>query len=264
MKDLTLTRGRRARRHLLIKAGYQMIASFGFVVLAAVSGSNGGGSIGVLISFLLASLMFCLGYRTLRTRATYKPQARGEKILRQPIAALMADKWHVIPSRYLPPDCRDYLVIYPPSDEIAFVIGLTGEWPDRKRLEEPQRIASELSGYGVEHVPVSFAAFVEGDRISYELGVVTATPASLIRALKEVEQSYLDEQEAIKEEIRLANLPEEVLAGRSPIEEDERLEVLTPEAAWQADFLAVAEGEPMDGEEAVETDQQDELKEGLI
>lgn len=151
--------------------------------------------------------------------ALHSSPRRPPRVLRNLIPDFEDKGWLVARQRNLPAECRGYVVIFPPSGELGFVIGLSGDWPDRGSLEDPQRVASELSAYGRPHVPVCLAAFVTGYSDDYPFGVLTATPTRLLDALVDTEQSFVDERAAALERIRIAHLPPEPLAGTVPMEE---------------------------------------------
>ena len=212
------TRARGVRFRLLCRAAVQFMAATG-LALASLSVNSADGALSLLVCLALAGICFYFGVRTVKERSSFKPQAAAEKVLRQLMPDFEDKGWLVARQRNLPAECRGYMVIFPPSGELGFVIGLSGDWPDRGSLEDPQRVASELSAYGRPHVPVCLAAFVTGYGDDYPFGVLSTTPTRLLDALEETEQSFVDERAAALERIRLAHLPPEPLAGTVPMEE---------------------------------------------
>lgn len=213
-----LTRARNVRFRLLLKASLQLMIAIGLAI-ASLSVSSGDGAVSLIVCLALAGLFGYFGIKTIRLRASFKPQAAAERVLRELVPDLLAKDWVVARQRKLPAECRGYLVMYPPSGEVGFVVGLSGDWPDRGFLEDPQRVATELSAYGRPHVPVCLAAFVTGYGDCYPSSVLSASPARLLDALEETEQSFVEERAAALERIRLAHLPPEPVAGTVAYEE---------------------------------------------
>lgn len=141
-------------------------------------------------------LLLVLAKRSLDTRAKYGPQARAEKVLRDLVPDLEDRGFRIARRLRLPEGCRDYLVVFNENGDLAFVIGLSGGWPGRSTLEGPQNVATELSSYGVPHVPVILAAFMDGDLEQDVLGVLAVTPLRLANALEEVQDVFYEARDA--------------------------------------------------------------------
>lgn len=213
-----LTRARGVRFRLMLKAGLQCMLAAGLAI-AALSVSSSDGALSLIFCLALAGLFGFLSVKTLRLRASFKPQAAAEHVLRDLVPRFTEKGWVVARQRKLPAECRGYLVMYPPTGELGFVVGLSGDWPDRGFLEDPQRVATELSEYGRPHVPVCLAAFVTGYGDCYPSSVLSASPDRLLDALEETEQSFVEERAAALERVRLSNLPPEPVAGTVAFED---------------------------------------------
>lgn len=213
-----LTRARGLRLRLFLEAGLQLLIAIGLTI-ASLSVSSSDGALSLIVCLALAGAFGYLGFRSIRLRMSFRAQAAAEKVLRDLIPGFEEQGWVTARQRKLPANCRGYAVLYPPSGDLGFVIGLSGDWPDRGSLEDPQRVASELSSYGRPHVPVCLAAFVDGYGDSYPFGVLASSPSRLLDALVETEESYIAERAAALERIRIAHLPPEPIAGTVLIEE---------------------------------------------
>ena len=182
-----LKKGARLRLRLLTKASLQFVASAGFMISA----------LGVKGEILILILVFALsigfawaGRQTLILRSQFKMQAEAEAVLRGLVPELEEAGFKFARQHRLPPECRNYLVVFTPSEELAFVIGLAGTWPKRASLEGPQQVATDLTSYGKPHVPVILAAFMDGAIEDYPYGVLTVSPQRLASALEEVDEEF--------------------------------------------------------------------------
>ena len=194
-----LKKGARIRRNLLAKATVQFIAAAGLTI------SGLGVRTEPMVLVLCLAIAAGLGYAGLRTldhRRKFEAQAKAEAVLRDLVPELEERGFKIARYMRLPADCRDYLVVFTPSTELAFVIGLAGMWPGRASLEGPQRVATELSAYGTPHVPVILAAFMDGYLEDYPFGVLAVTPQRLAPALEDVEAQFLASRDETLAQLR--------------------------------------------------------------
>lgn len=182
-----LKRAARVRVRRLITGIVQALGAIG-LILAALSVRTD--PLTLIVTMAAGVFLAVLAKRSFDTRAKYGPQAKAEKILRDLVPDLQYRGFRVARRLRLPEGCRDYLVVFNKEGDLAFVIGLSGGWPSRSVLEGPQNIATELSSYGVPHVPVILAAFLDGDMEQDVLGVLAVTPLRLAGALEEVEEVF--------------------------------------------------------------------------
>ena len=182
-----LKKARRIRSRLLINAIFQIIAAAG---LAAAALSVRSAPMILLITFALAVGVGYLAKRTLDRRAKYGPQDKAERVLLGLCPELEAHGFGIARRGRLPEGCRDFLVVYTEAGDLAFVIGLAGMWPTRASVEGPQGVATELTSYGIPHVPVVLAAFMDGLLEQEVFGVLAVTPQRLIGALEDVVEEF--------------------------------------------------------------------------
>lgn len=222
-----LTKARGVRFRLLCKAAVQLMATAG-LALAAFSVGAGDGAMSLFVCLAISLVCGYFAVKTLRLRASFAAQAKAESILRSLIPDFTEKGWVLAKQRNLPPDSRGYTVIFQPSGEVAFVIGLSGGWPDRGYLEDPQRVASELTSYGTAHVPVVLAAFITDYADAYPSGVLAATPSRLLDSLEETVEAFFRERAERLDRLRLANLPREPVTGTVSYEDR-----IDPETAFE-------------------------------
>ena len=174
-----LTRARGVRFRLMLKAGLQCMLAAGLAI-AALSVSSSDGALSLIFCLALAGLFGFLSVKTLRLRASFKPQAAAEHVLRDLVPRFTEKGWVVARQRKLPAECRGYLVMYPPTGELGFVVGLSGDWPDRGFIENPQRVAPDISQYWYSPVPICLAALWTGYRHCYTSRVHTPSPTPVL------------------------------------------------------------------------------------
>lgn len=182
-----LRKARRIRTSILFRGLLQAAASTGLVAAALIGREE---PLLLLVFSSAGAYVGYTAYRSFQLRAQFGAQAKAEAVLRNLIPDLKDAGFTFARQHRLPADCRDYLVAYPRSGKLAFVIGLSGAWPGRGSLEGPQRVATDLTAYGRPHVPVILAAFLGG---SYEMdsyGVLAVTPERLVGALDDVELEF--------------------------------------------------------------------------
>ncbi|MBN8867309.1 MAG: hypothetical protein J0H98_07130 [Solirubrobacterales bacterium] len=194
-----LKKADRIRLHLLGKATFQFVAAAACFISA----------LGVRNEVLILILVFAIavwcawaGRQTLIQRSQFKLQAEAERVLRGLLPELEGRGFKIARQHRLPPECRNYLVVFTPSEELAFVIGLAGTWPGRASLEGPQQVATELSSYGTPHVPVILAAFMEGAIEDYPYGVLAVSPQRLPGALEDVDEAFHRNREQTLKQLR--------------------------------------------------------------
>lgn len=188
-----LKRASRIRTNRLLVGSVQIMASTG-LVLAALSVRSD--PLTLIVTLAVAAFLGVLAKRTFETRAKFGPQAKAEKVLRELVPELETRGFRPARRLRLPDGCRDYLVLFNEEGDLAFVIGLSGGWPGRGNLEGPQNVATELSSYGIPHVPVVLAAFLDGDLEQDVLGVLSVTPLRLANALSDVQEEFYTARDA--------------------------------------------------------------------
>ena len=189
---------KRASRIRLKKLAVGVVQALGALGLILAALSIRSDPLTLIVTMAAGVLLGVLAKRSFDTRAKFGPQAKAEKVLRQLVPDLEYRGFQVARRLRLPPGCRDYLVLFNKEGDLAFVIGLSGGWPGRSVLEGPQNVATELSSYGVPHVPVILAAFLDGDMEQDALGVLAVTPLRLANALEDVEEAFYAARDTAK------------------------------------------------------------------
>ena len=196
-----LKKGARIRRHLLGKAIVQFFAAAGLAISALGVRSE---PMILVLCLGLAVWLGRMGLKSLEQRQKFALQAKAEAVLYGLVPELEDHGFKFARTHRLPADCRDYLVVFTNSGELAFVIGLAGMWPGRASLEGPQRVATELTSFGTPHVPVILAAFMDGCLEDSPYGVLSVTPQRLASALEDVEAEFRASREQALARLRPA------------------------------------------------------------
>lgn len=184
----------KVRVQLAIRSALQLSIAFGLFVAAMASGAHSG-ILGLIVCLFGAAAFVFYGIRNFREYQRLGAHSKAQKVLRREIGTLRKAGWVQARQRKLPPSCRGAVVMFTEEGDLAFVIGLSGYWPVRESLAEPQKVASTLERFGVPHIPVCLAAFVTGAEESFNYGVLAVSPSRFHTALGEAVESFRERQD---------------------------------------------------------------------